>query len=68
MSDRVPLQGLEAQGISARADIHWNLETPALVEQAIARGEGKLAVDGPLVVTGAQYANGPPVPPWMKHS
>ena len=50
MSDRVPVQGLEALGIYARAELHWNLETAALVEQAIARGEGHLAADGPLVV------------------
>jgi phosphoenolpyruvate carboxykinase (ATP) len=50
VSDRVPVQGLAAQGISTDAAVHWNLETAPLVEQAIARGEGKLSVDGALVV------------------
>jgi phosphoenolpyruvate carboxykinase (ATP) len=30
--------------------VHWNLLTPALVEQAVKRGEGLLAKNGPLVV------------------
>ena len=50
MSERIPLAGLEAQGIEARADLHWNLTTARLVEAAVARGEGRLSADGPLVV------------------
>jgi phosphoenolpyruvate carboxykinase (ATP) len=38
------------QGIVTPAEIRWNLETPQLVEQAVMRGEGMLAKDGPLVV------------------
>ncbi|MEH3036370.1 MAG: phosphoenolpyruvate carboxykinase [Sphingomonas adhaesiva] len=54
MSDRIPDMGLEAQGIETRATLHWNLVTAQLVETAVARGEGKLSADGPLVVeTGA---------------
>ncbi|MEN2784865.1 phosphoenolpyruvate carboxykinase [Sphingomonas qilianensis] len=54
MSDRIPDAGLEAQGIETRANLHWNLVTARLVETAVARGEGKLSADGPLVVeTGA---------------
>ncbi|MFN3389308.1 MAG: phosphoenolpyruvate carboxykinase [Allosphingosinicella sp.] len=54
MATRVPAHKLAEQGIDTPADIHWNLLTPALVEQAVARGEGVLAKDGPLVVrTGA---------------
>ena len=41
---------LSAQGIATSATIHANLGTAALVEQAVARGEGRLAADGPLVV------------------
>ncbi len=37
-------------GIDTAARLHWNLTTAPLVEQAIARGEGELAKDGPLVV------------------
>ena len=42
--------GLAAQGIETRADLHWNLTTARLVEAAVARGEGRLSADGPLVV------------------
>ena len=50
MNERIPTAGLEAQGIETRADLHWNLTTARLVETAVARGEGKLSADGPLVV------------------
>ncbi|MEG3175232.1 phosphoenolpyruvate carboxykinase [Sphingomonas sp. RB3P16] len=54
MSDRIPTNGLESQGIETRASLHWNLVTARLIQSAIARGEGKLSADGPLVVeTGA---------------
>ena len=36
--------------IGTDATIHWNLTAPLLVEAALARGEGRLAKDGPLVV------------------
>ena len=55
MSQRKPLMGLEAQGISTGAQLHWNLVTAALVEQAVARGEGVLAADGPLVVATGRH-------------
>ncbi len=41
---------LDRQGIATSAEIFANLGTPALVEQALARGEGRLAKHGPLVV------------------
>jgi phosphoenolpyruvate carboxykinase (ATP) len=50
VSNRVPAFGLANQGILTPAELHWNLRTPALVEQAVTRGEGMLAKDGPLVV------------------
>ena len=46
---------LAAQGITTKAKIHANLGTPALVEHAIARGEGKLAANGPLVVETGRF-------------
>ena len=49
MANRVPAHGLAEQGISTSADLNWNLGTAALVEQALQRGEGHLAKDGPLV-------------------
>jgi len=54
LNERIPERGLEAQGIETRATLHWNLVTARLIETAVARGEGKLSADGPLVVeTGA---------------
>ena len=50
MANRVPAKGLADQGIKTNASIHWNLQTPQLVEQALVRGEGVLSKDGPLVV------------------
>ena len=50
MGDRVSRHGLDAQGIESGAKLHWNLTTAPLVEKAIARGEGVLAKDGPIVV------------------
>ena len=50
MTNRIPVKGLEAQGIATGAEILWNLTTAPLVEHAVRRGEGLLAKDGPLVV------------------
>src|SRR6201991_5096807 len=55
VTGRVPAVGLEAQGIATRAKLHWNLETAPLIEQAIARGEGRLAAHGPLVVATGKH-------------
>ncbi|HEU4650657.1 MAG TPA: phosphoenolpyruvate carboxykinase [Croceibacterium sp.] len=41
---------LSEQGISTKATIHANLGSAALVEHAVANGEGRLARHGPLVV------------------
>jgi phosphoenolpyruvate carboxykinase (ATP) len=50
VASRVPSFDLAHQGIDTPAALHWNLGPAALVEQALARGEGMLAKDGPLVV------------------
>ncbi|WP_201296391.1 phosphoenolpyruvate carboxykinase [Sphingomonas sp. AX6] len=55
VTDRKPSFDLAAQGIATDAAIHWNLGTAPLVEQAVARGEGKLAKDGPLVVATGKH-------------
>lgn len=55
MTDRSPAHRLDAQGIDTAATIHWNLTTAPLVEQAVQRGEGKLAKDGPLVVKTGKF-------------
>ncbi|HEY5710613.1 MAG TPA: phosphoenolpyruvate carboxykinase [Allosphingosinicella sp.] len=50
MANKVPSFTLSHQGIDTPAALHWNLGPAVLVEQALARGEGLLAKDGPLVV------------------
>jgi phosphoenolpyruvate carboxykinase (ATP) len=50
VSERIPAHQLAAQGIETGATVHWNLTTAPLVEQAVSRGEGQLAKDGPIVV------------------
>ena len=50
MATREPALGLSDQGFATSAKLHWNLGQAPLVEQAVARGEGLLAADGPLVV------------------
>jgi phosphoenolpyruvate carboxykinase (ATP) len=46
---------LEKQGIEVNATLFCNQGTAQLVEHAIARGEGALAADGPLVVTTGKH-------------
>ncbi|MBB5687375.1 phosphoenolpyruvate carboxykinase [Sphingobium boeckii] len=55
MADRVPGYSLADQGIATQAEVHWNLLTAPLVEQALSRGEGILAKDGPLVVATGKH-------------
>ncbi len=50
MADRVAKHGLDAQGITTPAELHWNLTTAPLVEYAILGKEGMLAKDGPIAV------------------
>ncbi|MDX1645036.1 MAG: phosphoenolpyruvate carboxykinase (ATP), partial [Thermoanaerobaculia bacterium] len=46
--------GIDRQGLSTRGTVYWNLCPARLCEEAVCRGEAKLAVDGPLVArTGA---------------
>ena len=55
MSHSVPIHDLAAQGIDVPARLHWNLGTAPLVEEAVRRGEGLLARDGPLVVATGKH-------------
>ncbi|HYI49424.1 MAG TPA: phosphoenolpyruvate carboxykinase [Allosphingosinicella sp.] len=50
MAQQVPSFDLSHQGIDTPATLHWNLGPALLVEEALKRGEGLLAQDGPLVV------------------
>ncbi|MBI1329112.1 MAG: phosphoenolpyruvate carboxykinase [Alphaproteobacteria bacterium] len=42
--------GLEAQGFRNLKAVNWNLTVPQLYEEALKRGEGHVAKNGPLVV------------------
>ncbi|HEV7660378.1 MAG TPA: phosphoenolpyruvate carboxykinase [Allosphingosinicella sp.] len=50
MAQKVPSFDLSYQGIDTAAALYWNLGPAMLVEEALKRGEGLLAADGPLVV------------------
>ena len=47
--------GLDTHGLSNLGNQYWNLGVPALYEQAIRRGEGRMGVGGPLVVLTGQH-------------
>jgi phosphoenolpyruvate carboxykinase (ATP) len=47
--------GLEKQGFRNLKAVNWNLSPAALYETSIARGEGHLAKNGPLVVLTGQH-------------
>ena len=47
--------GLEKQGFRNLKAVHWNLSAPALYEEAVRRGEGHVAKNGPLVVLTGQH-------------
>ncbi|MBA2771701.1 MAG: phosphoenolpyruvate carboxykinase [Sphingomonas sp.] len=55
MANWVAKFGLDAQGITTSAQLHWNLRTAPLVEHSVRRGEGLLAKDGPLVVETGEH-------------
>ena len=55
VANRVPSHGLDAQGIRTGATLHWNMTTAPLVEQAVARGEGKLTAHGALLVDTGKF-------------
>ncbi|MDO5614406.1 MAG: phosphoenolpyruvate carboxykinase [Paracoccus sp. (in: a-proteobacteria)] len=61
MSSRVnPNHRLEDQGIEGLGNVYYNLLEPALMSEAVARGEGKLGLGGTfLVSTGAHTGRSP---------
>ena len=52
--------GLEALGIVRSGRVHWNLTPAALYEEAIRRGEGLIAAEGPLVARTGQHTGRAP--------
>ena len=52
--------GLDNHGITHAQTVHWNLTPPQLYEQALARGEGVLSADGPLIVHTGEYTGRSP--------
>ena len=55
MGERISSHGLDAQGLRTDAMLHWNMLTAPLVEQAIARGEGRLTRHGALLVDTGRF-------------
>ena len=52
--------GLEALGILRSGRVHWNLSPASLYEEALRRGEGILAAEGPLVCKTGQHTGRSP--------
>ena len=63
MIDRGPVvsrHGLEHHGLANWAAGHWNLPAPDLYEQALGRGDARLAAGGPLVVLTGRHTGRSP--------
>ena len=52
--------GLEGHGLQARGRVHWQPTTAMLYEHTLARGEGRLAEGGPLVVDTGRHTGRSP--------
>ena len=55
-----PLHRLEDQGITGAARVHYNLVEPALVEAAVARGEGRLGRGGAFLCSTGKFTGRSP--------
>lgn len=55
-----PPKKLSDQVITGLGEVYYNLHEPALVEQALLRGEGKLGKGGTLLVTTGKYTGRSP--------
>ncbi|MDB4905743.1 MAG: pckA [Gemmatimonadetes bacterium] len=52
--------GLAAQGLSPRGEIHWNYVAPVLIQEAVTRGEGTIADMGPFCAVTAPHTGRSP--------
>ena len=52
--------GLQHHGISNTGTVYWNLPAPTLYEHAIRRGEGLIAIQGPLVTRTGRHTGRAP--------
>jgi phosphoenolpyruvate carboxykinase (ATP) len=52
--------GLEAQGLAPKGEVLWNLTAPVLIENAVRRGEGRLADMGPFCSVTAPHTGRSP--------
>ena len=55
-----PKVGLDSIGLVNLGNVHWTLPTAELYEHIVARGEGRIAHLGPIVVTTAPYTGRSP--------
>jgi phosphoenolpyruvate carboxykinase (ATP) len=55
-----PSQTVESQGMTGLGTVHYNLLEPALIEAAIARGEGRLGLGGTLLVSTGTFTGRSP--------
>jgi len=55
-----PRMALEATGFPGAAMVHYNLLEPALVQAAVARGEGELGIGGALLVATGRHTGRSP--------
>ena len=56
----VSQHGLDALGIDSAATVYWNLPPARLYEEAIRRGEARIAAEGPLVAETGKYTGRSP--------
>ena len=52
--------GVEHHGVTNARTVYWNLPAPMIYEQAIRRGEGRIALDGPLVTRTGKHTGRAP--------
>ncbi|AWB47394.1 phosphoenolpyruvate carboxykinase (ATP) [Gemmobacter aquarius] len=69
MNGRVnPAQELAHQGITGLGHVYYNLIEPALVEQAVKRGEGKLGKGGAFLCSTGQFTGRSPKDKFVVHT